>query len=967
MDTGSERLNVHFAGDSPPLASGDVVKIQGTRFGSQIDADAAVVESHASASTCSPIGEHKIAIILIEFPGVPFPTSVVTPAELHEMYFSTTQMSLDAYWREASYGQTSASGDVFGPFKLDRNYDFFTQQPDGQQAAINAADSNVDFSIYNYVVVIWPLPGVSGWGGRATVSCLTLNSPSKGQIVGTETIMGIGTRQPYSSMVSIAAHEGGHTLGFNHASSLDFAPLVLGPPGTDGVHQEYGDRFSVMGAGEGGPIVAHYNAPEKSKVGWLDSSSILNVETDGSFVVKPLESTTGTRALRVRRGPGTDKWLWLEYRQPIGYDAGIAAVSSQPFSGALIHYEDPLLEPSHTYLLNFTPATPHDFSDPALAVGQIWSDAYSPLSIRIDSANPSGMGVSVSYRTPCTTLNPTGRNHGSGAETGTFAISAPAGCSWTAVSTADWIAVTAGATGTGTGTVTYAVQPNNTRAVRNSAVFVGFQAFTITQATSFVNQPASLDSVSPDSGAGLRQAFTFSLSDPNGASDLRNIDVVFGGESDGFICQVSYNMGNRGLSLVTPTSPTTLSVVGPYVLGTNAALQNNHCGVDISAATATSSGNSMQLTLPMVFFRAQTWSIQANLYNLSGTLTYKRMGSWIAPANSCTYALGPTNFAAGKNDTAGAITVGADSRCPWLASTDSLWLKIVSPVSGIGGGVVSYTIAANTTLAPRSGTITIGGQTLSVSQSVTAGARPAIAASGAVNGASFLPGIAASTWVTIKGTNLAPLTRPWSGSDFVGNSLPTQLNGVSVRVNGKPAYVYYISPGQVNVLTPDDDFVGQVLIEVDTPDGRSDPIPAQKQPFAPGLFLFDQGGRKYAAAVYPDGVYAGPPGVIAGVTSRPAVPGNVVLLFGTGFGPVNPPSPAALLVGQPAPLASPLIVRIGDTVASVGFSGLVGPGLYQFNVIVPDIPMGDQPVAIEIGGARSQANAFVAVARSSGN
>ncbi len=154
---------------------------------------------------------------------------------------------------------------------------------------------------------------------------MTLNSPSKGPFAGTEAIMGIGTRQPYQPMVGIAAHEGGHNLGLNHASSLDFAPLVLGPPGVDGVHQEYGDRFSVMGGGEGGSLLGHYSAPHKSKLGWLDPSSIPNVETDSSSVIKPLENATGPRSLRIRRGPGIDDWLWIEYRQPIGYDSTLAA------------------------------------------------------------------------------------------------------------------------------------------------------------------------------------------------------------------------------------------------------------------------------------------------------------------------------------------------------------------------------------------------------------------------------------------------------------------------------------------------------------------------------------------------------------------------------------------------------------------------------------------------------------------
>jgi hypothetical protein len=68
------------------------------------------------------------------------------------------------------------------------------------------------------------------------------------------------------------------------------------------------------------------------------------------------------------------------------------------------------------------------------------------------------------------------------------------------------------------------------------------------------------------------------------------------------------------------------------------------------------------------------------------------------------------------------------------------------------------------------------------------------------------PLIAPNTWVSLKGVSLAPAgdTRIWKDSDFASNQLPTQLDGVSVKVNGKSAYVYYISPHQVNILTPPD-------------------------------------------------------------------------------------------------------------------------------------------------------------------
>ena len=72
------------------------------------------------------------------------------------------------------------------------------------------------------------------------------------------------------------------------------------------------------------------------------------------------------------------------------------------------------------------------------------------------------------------------------------------------------------------------------------------------------------------------------------------------------------------------------------------------------------------------------------------------------------------------------------------------------------------------------------------------------------------PLIAPNTWVEIKGTNLAPAsdTRIWQGSDFTVDYLPLRLDDVSVTVNGRVAYPYFISPTQVNILTPPDPLSG---------------------------------------------------------------------------------------------------------------------------------------------------------------
>jgi uncharacterized protein (TIGR03437 family) len=131
---------------------------------------------------------------------------------------------------------------------------------------------------------------------------------------------------------------------------------------------------------------------------------------------------------------------------------------------------------------------------------------------------------------------------------------------------------------------------------------------------------------------------------------------------------------------------------------------------------------------------------------------------------------------------------------------------------------------------------------------------------------------------------------------------------------------------------------------------------------SPALFTFSSQGGRYVAAVRADGTYIAPTNLISGVTTVPAKPGDAVLLFGAGSGPTSPSSPIGQLINA-APLANPVTVRIGGLVAITQFTGIVSPGEYQFNIVVPDVPDGDNVVSIAIGGGFSQSNPFLTIQR----
>jgi uncharacterized protein (TIGR03437 family) len=230
----------------------------------------------------------------------------------------------------------------------------------------------------------------------------------------------------------------------------------------------------------------------------------------------------------------------------------------------------------------------------------------------------------------------------------------------------------------------------------------------------------------------------------------------------------------------------------------------------------------------------------------------------------------------------------------------------------------------------------------------------------AVNGASFLSGFSQGSWITIKGANLAGTTRSWTGSDFIGPNLPTELDQVSVTVDGKAAYVYYVSPTQINVLSPADTVLGPVPVQVTYAGTTSNVLNVTEAAFTPALFMFSPLAQKYVAAVRVDGQYIGPATLYPGLTV-PAKAGDTLMLFGTGFGPTNPITDFGQTFSGAPPTANTVTATIGGVNATVVFAGLVAPGEYQFNISVPNVPSGDNLVVVQVSGVASQLNAYLTV------
>lgn len=238
---------------------------------------------------------------------------------------------------------------------------------------------------------------------------------------------------------------------------------------------------------------------------------------------------------------------------------------------------------------------------------------------------------------------------------------------------------------------------------------------------------------------------------------------------------------------------------------------------------------------------------------------------------------------------------------------------------------------------------------------------PAIAAGGVTNGASFRPGIVPGSWVTITGFNLSPVTDNWDRA-VIDGKLPDSLDGVSVSIGGKPAYVQFVSPGQINVQAPDVG-VGPTPVIVTNPSGVSATFTAMAQQFSPAFFLWN---GKYAVATRQDFSPAAQAGLLEGVTTIPAQPGEIIILWATGLGATNPPVAAGIQAPSDRAYltASPVTVTVGTTNAQM-FGAALSPGyagLYQIGIQIPaSTPDGDIPLTAAIGGIKSPDGVFINV------
>lgn len=244
----------------------------------------------------------------------------------------------------------------------------------------------------------------------------------------------------------------------------------------------------------------------------------------------------------------------------------------------------------------------------------------------------------------------------------------------------------------------------------------------------------------------------------------------------------------------------------------------------------------------------------------------------------------------------------------------------------------------------------------------TSGGAPTIAADGVVNGASFGEGIVSGSWASVEGSNLSAVTDNWD-KFIVNGNLPTTVDGVSVTVGGAPAYVYYVSATQINFIVPPNLPPGPQPVVVRNSNGSSNSVNTTVDSFAPAFFGWP---NNQVIATRQDFSYAAASGTFPNLSTFPAKQGDVIILWGTGFGVTIPAVPPGIETPSTATYNTSTLptVTIGNVSAKVLGAALApaSAGLYQVAIQVPtSLTNGIWPVEATIGGVSSPTTLMLAV------
>ena len=453
-----------------------------------------------------------------------------------------------------------------------------------------------------------------------------------------------------------------------------------------------------------------------------------------------------------------------------------------------------------------------------------------------------------------------------------------------------------------------------------------------------------------------------------GSIDFNNLVLAWNGNRAVSTLSLSFTIQGANLVLTSvvagSASPTPSGIVSWALAGS--ALNSSSLALVNGKATAI-------LSIPVNQLPGGSFSLSAvyagdpNFNAASGSLAVTLPKA--APGVSVT-ANTPTISQNGSVNLTAVVT-GPTSSTPtgtvtWSQGAKSLGVTTLTGAVGRSTTTLTvngsqFSVGTATVQALYSGDTAFNSGSATQTVTVAPGSTPAITSGAAiVSAASFQAGIAANSWIAITGNNLSAGIDTWANAVGANGQLPTSLGGVSVSVAGKPAYIYYVSPTQIDVLAPNIT-AGSVNITVTTALGTSAPVTATAIALQPAFFQWGI----YAVATRPDYTYAVKNGVLS-VPTAPAKPGDVIILWGTSFGQADPAAPVGFVTPSDKVYntANPVTVTVGGSPVQVLGAALTpgAAGLYQVAIQLPTtLANNDYQVVATVAGAQSPSTTMLTV------
>jgi hypothetical protein len=407
----SERFELHFAGNAPELMHGSGAAVLGVLFEALPDSSASsdgdigltadnteVLQLAATGdssggsnggtalASSATFGAQSTLVINVNFQDNP--VQPWTKSAAQTTVFGTT----NDFIRENSYQQTSLSGAVTGWFTLPLNSTSCDSAAIITAARERAAANGFDLAAYNRFIYAFPYTTACPFSGAGSVGGST------------SSMLINGSMNWYT-----VAHEMGHNLGLYHSHALDCGSVTLGSNCTS---DEYGDGVDIMGR-----VMGHYNAFQKERLGWLDSTNITTVSANGVHELETYSATQGSKpkALKLSKGidtaTGQPSWYYVEFRQPTGFDS-VFSGNANVLNGVVVHSGIDN-QGNSSYLLDMTPnsyaSSYADSKDPALETGQSFFDSSADITLATDwvDSNIARVNVDLGGSTAsCVRANP---------------------------------------------------------------------------------------------------------------------------------------------------------------------------------------------------------------------------------------------------------------------------------------------------------------------------------------------------------------------------------------------------------------------------------------------------------------------------------------------------------------------------------------------------------------------------------